>query len=252
MLKFGKRPPKLHRKTLHLKDYLTKEILPPPPVAKGWEYAVADGQWGMLGNDTVGDCVIAAMLHWIQAARANNGEKVMFTTEQALSIYSAITGYDPSQTQEDGSNPTDNGTAWTDALAYWQKTGVCGHKILGWAAIEHSDLSSIKQAIALFGGVLIGTNVTSSMEAQFSDGQPWNAPFSNDSLGGHGIPWLGYGRVGQTCITWGQREQMAPEALEQVDEAYVPITADWLDTQGNSPSGLNLASLKDDLKLIAS
>ena len=84
----------------------------------------------MLGNDQVGDCVIAAMLHYIMAAQANVGKSVTFTTQQALDLYSAITGYNPSDPS------TDQGTAWTDALAYWQSTGCCGHKILGWAAVD--------------------------------------------------------------------------------------------------------------------
>jgi hypothetical protein len=256
-LKFGKNPPKFHPKTLLFSDWLPR-ALPTPEQKRAWEYVVSDRNWAasMLGNDTVGDCVIAAMLHYIMAARANIGKPVIFTTDQALKLYSAITGYDPAQTDANGNNPTDNGTAWTDALAYWQKIGVTLpdgsiDKILGWAALDPTSLPQVRQGISIFGGVLIGTNVTSSMMNQFNAGQPWNPPFSNDSEGGHGIPWLGFGRLGQTCLTWACRQQMSPDALSQVDEGYVVVTEDFINSQGQSPSGLILDALEADLKAIA-
>ena len=242
---YGKKPPKFHPKTLLLRDYLPT-ALPPPETKRAWEYSVSDRTWAasMLGNDQVGDCVIAAILHYIMAAQANVGNPVTFTTQQALDLYSAITGYNPADPS------TDQGSSWTDALNYWQTTGCCGHKILGWAALDISSLDAIKQGIAIFGGVLIGTVLTQSMKDQFDKGQSWNAPFTGALLGGHGIAWLGFGRHGQTCITWGSRQQMDPAALSQVDEAYVVATQDWLDAQARSPSGLNLDALTADLKTI--
>jgi hypothetical protein len=243
---YGKKPSKFHPNTLLLRDYLPA-ARPLPEAKRAWEYSVSDRTWAasMLGNDQVGDCVIAAMLHYIMAAQANVGKPVTFTTQQALDLYSAITGYDPA-------NPsTDQGTAWTDALAHWQSTGCCGHRILGWAALYISSLDAIKQGIAIFGGVLIGTAVTQSMEDQFGKGRPWNTPFTGEVLGGHGIPWLGFGCQGQTCITWGSRQQMDQAALSQVDEAYVVLTQDWLDAHGTSPSNLHLDALTADLKAIA-
>jgi hypothetical protein len=239
---YGKKPPKFHPKTLLLRDYLPA-ALPSPEAKRAWEYSVSDRTWAasMLGNDQVGNCVIAAMLHYIMAAQANVGKPITFTTQQALDLYSAITGYNPA-------NPsTDQGTAWTDALAYWQTTGCCGHKILGWAALDISSLDAIKQGISIFGGVLIGTTITQSMEDQFRNRQPWNTPITGSVLGGHGIPWLGYGRHGQTCITWGSRQQMDQAALSQVDEAYIVVTQDWLDAQGKSPSGMDLDTLTANL-----
>jgi hypothetical protein len=241
---FGKKPPKFHPKTLLLRDYLPAARLAEHPETKrAWEYSVSDRTWAasMLGNDQVGDCVIATILHYIMAAQANVGKPVTFTTQQAIDLYSAITGYNPADPS------SDQGTAWTDALAYWQTTGCCGHKILGWAALDISSLDAIKQGISIFGGALIGTAITESMEDQFGRSQPWNAPFSGAVLGGHAVPWLGFGRRGQTCITWAARQQMDPAALSQVDEAYVVVTEDWLNAQTTSPSGMNLATLTADL-----
>lgn len=244
--KYGKRDPKPHPKTLLLRDYLPKGGLPTPEAKRAWEYHVSDLTWSqsMLGNDLYGDCVIAMMLHYIMAATATTGQRVTFTTQQALDLYSAITGFDPMNLD------TDQGTVITDALNYWQTTGCYGHKILGWAALDPSNLDQIKQGISIFGGVLIGTAVTQEMEEDFGAGQPWNR-FGGNVVGGHGVPWLGFGRLGQTCITWAKRQQMSPAALTMVDEAYCVVTEDWLNAQGQSPSGLDLPTLQTDLQAIA-
>lgn len=244
-LKLGKKAPVAHPRTLKLSNYLTGAVLPPPPQKTAWEYAIADDKWEMLGNDAVGDCVIAAMLHYIMAATAHTRKAAMFNTRQAIQLYSAITGYNPADPS------TDQGTVMTDAFSYWQSIGLFGHKILGWAAIDHTDLNEIKQGINLFGGVLVGTAITESMMAQAQAEEAWNPPYLGAVLGGHAIPWLGYGKLGQTCITWGARLQMSPRAIEEVDEAYVVITEDWLDAQGKSPSGLNMDALEADLRTIA-
>ena len=50
----------------------------------------------MLANDTIGDCVIAMMLHSIEDFHLDAGTPVpAFTDADAISIYSAITGYVP-------------------------------------------------------------------------------------------------------------------------------------------------------------
>jgi hypothetical protein len=251
-LKFGKLPPKKNRNTLSLKKYLLKGkgVLPPPEERRGWEMAVKDDAWGLLGNDVLGDCVIAATLHWVQAATAVNGRPVTFTTEQAIEIYSAVTGYDPKQTNQFGDNPTDQGTAWTDMLEYWRVVGVFGHKISAWAKIDYKDLNAIRQGIDIFGGILIGTAVTGSMQQQFADGKPWNKPWKGGVEGLHGIPWLGHGKEGQTCITWGARQQMDLTANKMCDEAYCVITEDWLNSAFVTPLGINAAALAADIEAL--
>ena len=243
--KFGKLPPKRHPKTLRLSKYLDAGTLPPPEIVRGWEIQSGITDFGMLGNDSVGDCVIAAMLHYLMMAKAIEGSPVTYTTEQALALYSAITGYDPNDPS------TDQGTVWTDALAYWQNTGVYGDKILGWAQVDYTDPVKLNQAIDIFGAALIGTAVTQSMEDQFGKGEPWNAPFSGEVLGGHGIPLTGFGREGRTLITWGKAQPSdltMPTAV--FDEAYVVITPSWLAKAEETPLGIDLEALQADLAAI--
>src|SRR5580700_2315061 len=126
-LKLGKLPPKFNRRTLLLQNYLPTGVLPSAP-AKLWrEYKVPPAGWGMLGNDKVGDCTCAAIAHMVMLMTAHTGTMVSPSLDETLAVYTAVTGYDPSQTQPDGSNPTDQGAAITDILAYWQNVGIAGH-----------------------------------------------------------------------------------------------------------------------------
>jgi hypothetical protein len=246
-LKYGKLPPEYHRDTLKMSDFLPSvAVMPPPPAKRAWEYAVKT-PWQMFDNDKVGNCVIAATLHWIMAATANTKKPALFTTGIALAIYSAITGYDPAQTDSNGNNPTDNGTAWTDMLAYWRDIGIPDtagtiHKILGWGSIGLT-LSELNQGLNVFGGLLIGTAVTKSMEDQFLAKKTWDAPFSGGVQGLHGIPRLGYGHEGESVITWGAEEQGDLNLYKNYDEAYAVVTQDFLDTQGKSPLGFDVDAL---------
>src|SRR4029077_20830125 len=132
----------------------------------------------------------------------------------------------------------------------WQKHGVFGHYIKAWAAIDHSDLNALRQAIDIFGGILVGTEVTGSMQAQFAAGKPWNRPFNKGVKGLHGVPWLGYGREGQTCITWAKRQQMDLTANRICDEAYCVITDDFLNSAFKTPLGINATQLAADIEAL--
>jgi hypothetical protein len=74
---YGKKPPKFHPKTLLLRDYLPTPLRTEPPEAKrAWEYSVSDRTWAtsMLANGQVGDCVIAAMLHYVMGGTGQRRE----------------------------------------------------------------------------------------------------------------------------------------------------------------------------------
>jgi hypothetical protein len=252
LFKFGKTPPKKNKRTLKLSKYLLGGL--PTPPGKLWrEYRVPPAGWNMLGNDTVGDCTAAAIAHMVMLFTAHTGTMVSPTLEQTLAVYSAVTGYDPSQTQPDGTNPTDNGAAITDILAYWQSTGIAGHKILGWASIA-LDAESIRRAMYLFGAVDIGFNVPAYAMQQFQAGEAWDWDPNGDATieGGHSVPLFGFGSAGFDCTTWGANQKMTNEFFSSFsDEAYCVITSDWIDSAtGLAPNMLNLASLQSDLAAV--
>ena len=236
--KLGRLAPKVHPRTLKLSSFL-KAV--PAPRVFAWEYNLDD--WTMMGNDTVGDCTCACIGHMIMEWTSRTYGTVTPTTEQVLTAYSAVTGYDPNT----GAN--DNGAAITDVLAYCQSTGLAGHKILAWAEIDVSNLTNVKQAIAMFGGIDIGFNVPQSAMTQFDAGEPWNDIGDTDIVGGHSVPVMGYGGLGDTCITWGKRQPMNWAFWSRyVDEAYAIITQDWLMQAQTSPIfGLDLPALQPQL-----
>jgi len=248
--KLGKNPPEADPHTLRMSSFVP-ETLPAPEEKRGWEYAVPDAVWAqsMLGNDQVGNCVIAMLLHYIMLAEASAGRPVpQFTTADGIALYSAITGYDPSQTQPDGSNPTDQGTSMTAALAYMVSTGYKGYKFLAWAQFDFRNRLRLQQAIDLFGAALVGFTVTQEMMDAFNAKKPWNAPYGTNSLGGHGCPFPGFGSQGDTLITWAMRQQTDPGFLPKMaDEAYVAITESWLNAAQETPLGIDLAALQADM-----
>src|ERR1035438_8289552 len=66
--KLGRKAIKTDTRTLMLGDYLTP-ALPPPPAAADW--TKGQTSWGMMMNDTLGDCTIAGVGHAVQVWTAN-------------------------------------------------------------------------------------------------------------------------------------------------------------------------------------
>src|SRR5262249_20378919 len=126
-----------HKPALKLGDYIRPELAAPPAAVSrphpGFER-------GMLKNDEVGDCVIAMMLHSIEDFHLDAGTPVpAFTDQDAVSLYSAITGYSP-----DDPN-SDQGTNESDAMRYWQKPGLrtsdhVDHQIVATVDVDPSNL----------------------------------------------------------------------------------------------------------------
>lgn len=233
--KFGKRPAKRLRRTLSLSNYLHMGQVSFPQV-QAWERPI---DLGMLGNDQVGDCTIAGHYHlrMIQRAVAQAGSPLVVTTEQAIADYSAITGYDPSQT-ENGVNPTDTGAALTDVLAWYKDKYV---------AVDVQNVDMVKAANFIFGGLYFGFNVPQSMADQINAGQDPDFQFyPNDKPSGEGhcVNLCGHGRDGWALVSWGKYYRSPWDFwLAWVDECYAPVNPDWIKASGTSPSSLDLQGL---------
>jgi hypothetical protein len=236
-MKLGKLLPQ--RKGPSLSDFLDKATTWPSVPARGWEYAVPAANLSVLGNDQVGDCAEAAALHLIQAQQANVGNVVTPTTEDAINLYSAVTGYNPNDPS------TDQGTVYTDLLTYWKKTGITIgstlHKIVGFAALDISSIAQLRYAAYTFGGILLGLNLPAQCE---NDTSNWNFGAGLQVAGGHAVPQLGEGSVGGKLDSWGIEIPFSwPFMAAYLDEAYVVVSPDWLSAQQKSPTGLDLNGL---------
>jgi hypothetical protein len=245
-VKLGKLAPKLHSNTLLLAKYLTGEL--PSPATKVYrEYKTPAAAMQMYGNDTVGDCTCAGAANLLILWTAHTGSVVIPTLNEVMAMYSAVSGYVP------GNETTDNGAAMTDVLAYLQSTGLSGHKILGWAQIDHTNLVHRQLAVDLFGATYVGVQLPSSAQDQFSDNEPWEVVSGDSIEGGHAIIHPGYGSQGGDYVSWARWDQKASSAWESayIDEEYVVITQDWIDqaTQ-KTPGGIDLSTLQSDLALL--
>ena len=241
-MKLGKLPPKRSRKTLCLSNYMNVSQVEFPAV-KAWERPI---NYGMLGNDLVGDCTCAGVAHMIMnwQAVANAGSPIAFTDDQVLAAYSAITGYNPNDPS------TDQGAVELDVLNYWQQTGFQGHKIAGYVSLDCHNLDMIKAAIFLFGGVYTGFRVPDYI----MDGRKtWESqPGSPNIAGGHCVPAFGYGRAGCAVCSWGDLYHMNWQFwLDFFDEGYAVVAPEWIKASGVSPTGLDLPGLLNDLKVVS-
>lgn len=97
-------------RTPKLRLYPDFEVTLTPPSSADWLSAVP-GPWGMLKNDTVGDCTAAGALHYLMAQQwYGQQQPITFADTDAITMYSAISGYEPNT----GAN--DNGATLQDGL----------------------------------------------------------------------------------------------------------------------------------------
>jgi hypothetical protein len=252
--KLGKKKAEHDPKGLLLADYLDlTAVLPTIPAKCSWGYK--DKSWPMFGNDTLGDCTIAAAGHLIQEWTTDESTEVDLPESDIIKAYSGACGYvvgDPS---------TDQGGVETVVLDYWKKTGIGGHKLYAYTALEPGNLTLIKAGIFLFGGVYIGLGLPLTAQSQSNPGGTWSvAPGGTNtpngqagSWGGHAVPVIGYNENVLTVISWGSIIYMTYNFWNlYTDEAYAPLSEDWApSSEVHAPvEGFNLAQLDVDLKLV--
>jgi len=246
-VKLGRKAVKTDSRTLQLSNYTA--ALPTAPVAVDWTKGITN--WGMMLNDTLGDCTIAGVAHAVQVWSANTSGEATVPDAIVEKYYEKWDGYKPSDP-----STADIGGNELNVLTLWQKGGFDKHKLLAFADPAVQNLEAIRQAINLFGGVYIGVNLPASAQAQIEGGQPWDvvtpasAATKPGSWGGHCVFVPSYDANGFTCITWGQLQKMTIAFWQEyVDEAHALLSHDWLEAKG-SPAGFNLAQLKADLAAI--
>jgi hypothetical protein len=209
----------------------------------------------MLGNDQFGCCVEASMCHYIQMANLyvrcmgdGTPELPTPTEDECLAIYSAITGFDPT-------NPaTDQGTVFLGqggALEYWVNHGITVggklNKATHGATVNVKDQREIKKAIELFGFVFTGATLT---EDNVQSGFMWR-PDNSPIAGGHEFLTCGYGPGFYQVLTWDGNWRYVPEwEMSHVDEMVIVSDPALFDKHGIDPAGVSLATLNNDLSML--
>lgn len=174
-MRYGRLPRKFDPRVPHFSAlrYMLP-ALPQAPVSE--DYYSKLPAIGMLGNDQWGDCACAGAYHLLQLWQWNaTGTMPNAGTAQALQLYSEVTGFDPNAGPS-GGNPTDQGTALQDLLAYWLKTGIpladgTRHKILAYFEVDPLNVADMNLGTAESAGLYTGWNVPAFVEQQQTPGQ---------------------------------------------------------------------------------
>jgi hypothetical protein len=241
----------LHKPALKLSNYIRPALANPPAAVSRPHPGF---QWGMLANDRLGDCVIAMMLHSIEDFHLDASTPVpAFTDQDAISIYSAITGYNP-----DDPN-SDQGTNERTAMLYWEQHGLhtsdaLPHQIVATVAVDASDLNECRIAIDEFVDLQIGIALPLTAQGQTEWTVVGNGKTGHSapgSWGGHGIPYREYDADTFKCVTWGQELLLTvPFHQAYAQEAHVVVTREMLNKQGIGPSGVAWDDLIADIKAL--
>ena len=224
-----------------------------PPPSVDWHSNVPASSWGMGGNDEIGDCTCAEVDHTIKALQVAAGNpEVHSATGEVVSAYSAITGYDPSQTDAHGNNPTDQGAVMQDVRDYWRRTGFTlggkVDKILLFAQVDHIDLQLVRWCVAQFGAIGLGINFPDTAMEQFNSGQPWDVVKGASIEGGHAISLVGYDAAYAYVVTWGRVQKMTWTFFRAyVEEAWVQLSEDFVNrVSGKDPLSATLYALGEE------
>ncbi len=232
-----------------LTNYLLKSLPSPPPASDYWPKADANLR-NVLGNNDVGDCVIASILHAIGLVTGNAGNLATFSTQQALSIYSTLTGYDPRDPS------TDQGTDPEVALNYWRSTGCYGHKILGWISVDSSSPTQLATAMWLFENLHFAEGLPDAWlnPGPRADGFLWDVAGPAVDNNGHMFVGTGHNNAGITIDTWGMRGTLTYSAIARYSSrsvygaVYTALSEDSIDkVSRKAPNGFNLSALVADI-----
>lgn len=222
---------------------LNADMLPTPPKIFGHEQLLRSGDWGMLGNDVVGDCTLCDAAHQTMLFTLEGGKPAQFTDKEVIGDYAKISGFNGSPTSDTGCN-------LQDVADYRQNTGVMDisgirHKIQHWASLKSGNLTQLAQAAYIFGAVSGGVQLPASAEDQFNEQMPWSVISGDTILGGHCITIVGMNSAGNFLIfTWGRLHAVTPDWMATyMDEAIAPLSSEMLNAKGVSPEAYDIAAL---------
>lgn len=241
--RFGKHPPKKDYRTLRLANYLTPALAPPPAsydvlpnVYQKLNKSDPTKLFPMDGNDTLGDCTIAALAHAVTAFRGLIGKEKIWSKQSVVKLYLHLSG------------GIDSGLNELDVLNYWQSHPASGDKILAFVSIDVKNHTHVRQAIELFGGVYLGFQVQENCIQEFDARQPWvPGPLTRE---GHAVFAVAYDATGLTVLTWGNTQKATWSWLDEcVDEAYAILPPEA--KKSDFAAGLNFAQLQADLEAVS-
>lgn len=231
----GRLPSAHDPRTLRLRTFLTAPLPPPPPTDRH-DTKITD--WGVMGNDVLGNCVIVTAAHaimaWYSAARGIT-DKIPDAKVISLSHdWHAEHGY-----------------SILDRNKRWHATGMLSNKLHAYTLIDPKNTILARQVCHTFGAVDIGLG----MPAAWTNATIWDTgagpSYRPYTWGGHSVPIVGYDQNYFYVATWGRTQKLTPAAYARYcDEAYAWIDPAWLDATGKTPGQLDMAALDAALETL--
>jgi hypothetical protein len=234
--RLGRLPSDPHAPKLRLKHFLDAAYTGTVPDVV--DYLTGVGTWPMYGNADLGDCTAAAAGHVLEAVtRFGQGTTIAVADSDVIKFYSGSTGYKPSDPS------TDQGGDMLTVLKYWNRTGIAGHRIAAYFAVDPTDFDEMRAALYLFGNLYVGFNATQGALDAFDHGAVWDVMKGPGArvVGGHCVNVQKIVKGGNiSVITWGGVAEMTPAYwTRQVDEPYSVVSQEWV-KNGVTPGGLDV------------
>lgn len=239
----GKKAKREDPRTMRLSAYGLASLPAPPPA---YDPRAKVTSLGVMLNDQLGDCAIAAPGHLIQIWTAELGNQVIVPDSVIESVYRAVGGYVP------GDPSTDGGCVMIDVLNYWRQTGIAEHTIKVYGELSKTQ-GQLQRGVYYFGGVYMGFALPAAIQgasewAVVPDGSADKVP---GSWGGHAVCAGAYDDTGFWVVSWGDWVHVTWEFLAAYcDEMYVTLTPDQFNPQGTNPLGLNLGAMNQEFAAI--
>lgn len=247
--KMGRRRPVALAPRLSLRQFL-RASLPAAPSTSDFTSPAKAVLADVMLNDQLGDCVVAGAYHiaGVETGNASNGAETFHASStQIKADYHAIGGY------VDGDESTDNGCDEETALAYWQNHGLAnGTKLLGWLAVDATNVEEIKSAMWLFENLYFGVELPDAWVNPFPSGPGfvWDVAGAADPENGHCFVGTGHDTVGVKINTWAIPGTVTYKAIAKYcsrgvgGQLFVMLTPDQiLKGAQKAPNGVAWADL---------
>jgi len=249
--KLGRRPRSFDPRVPHLSALLAGSSPTAPPSV---DYTTGMGSnFGVMLNDTLGDCTCAAYYHARQVWTFHGGVESTAPDSDVELLYEEACGYNPN---EAGEGPGGNEqTVLTFLHTTGAPIGPAGQQrdqITAFVEVDPRNVNDVKRTIFDLGLVYIGFNVPQNILP--ADGSPppsvWTvAPGKPRIIGGHAVVLPGYDSTGLVVISWGEKYTMTWEFFATyVDEVYGISDPAW--TQNGGLAGISLATLRQQMRYI--
>lgn len=201
-----------------LKVELPAAALTAPPAAVDW-FAKLTVPLGMYGNDQVGDCVVAAIIHdllvtWCATHPGQVPPRVP-TTQDALNFYWSI-----------NTDHVDRGLVTQTALERLLAAGIAGYKPLAFATVDLS-VANVRAITAFFVSAILSVEVD---RAQYYPAKLWDYVPGSPFLGYHGISSgsLGSAPDRTGIATWGYVAELTDAYVASKIQAVDVIIWPWV------------------------